>query len=173
LGRWLSRDPLDLRGGLNVYGYVGNDTLNRVDPSGAEPIDFARCLLAGGGLKKCIEEERERFDHGPAGDCQNCGPAAAPPGGSGGGGAGGGGGGGGGPYRSPDPDALELGCKQKAANKLKDCLKKSFGKGAGAAVDCFDKYAADLAKCRKDAGLTASCPLPVFPVTPPLPIGAF
>jgi len=30
-GRWLSRDPIDEAGGLNLYGMVGNDPLNRID----------------------------------------------------------------------------------------------------------------------------------------------
>ena len=33
-GRWLSRDPIGEDGGLNLYGYVGNDPLNWVDPLG-------------------------------------------------------------------------------------------------------------------------------------------
>lgn len=40
LGRWLSQDPIGLRGGLNLYGYVNNDPANFVDPWG---------LQAGGG----------------------------------------------------------------------------------------------------------------------------
>ncbi len=36
LGRWLSRDPIAENGGLNLYGYVGNDPLNRIDPLGWE-----------------------------------------------------------------------------------------------------------------------------------------
>jgi RHS repeat-associated protein len=31
LGRWLSRDPLAERGGLNLYAYVGNDPVNAID----------------------------------------------------------------------------------------------------------------------------------------------
>ena len=31
LGRWLSRDPIGEDGGLNLYAYVGNNPLNRVD----------------------------------------------------------------------------------------------------------------------------------------------
>ncbi len=33
-GRWLSRDPIGEQGGLNVYGSVGNDSLNGVDSLG-------------------------------------------------------------------------------------------------------------------------------------------
>ena len=33
-GRWLSRDPIGEIGGLNVYGYVGNDPVNSIDPFG-------------------------------------------------------------------------------------------------------------------------------------------
>ncbi len=31
LGRWLSRDPVEERGGLNLYAFVNNDPVNRVD----------------------------------------------------------------------------------------------------------------------------------------------
>ena len=33
-GRWLTRDPLGYGGGVNLYGYVGNDPGNRWDPLG-------------------------------------------------------------------------------------------------------------------------------------------
>ena len=33
LGRWLSRDPIGEAGGLNLYGYAGNDPTNHADPS--------------------------------------------------------------------------------------------------------------------------------------------
>jgi RHS repeat-associated protein len=41
LGRWLSRDPIDLAGGLNLYGYVENDPIKYLDPSGEAPMDGA------------------------------------------------------------------------------------------------------------------------------------
>ncbi|WP_068079637.1 RHS repeat-associated core domain-containing protein [Novosphingobium rosa] len=34
LGRYLSRDPMGVAGGINLYAYVGNDPLNRADPLG-------------------------------------------------------------------------------------------------------------------------------------------
>jgi len=34
LGRWLTRDPIGYRGGLNLYAYVGNRPVNRRDPWG-------------------------------------------------------------------------------------------------------------------------------------------
>ena len=35
-GRWLSRDPIEERGGANVYFYVLNDPVNKMDPSGLQ-----------------------------------------------------------------------------------------------------------------------------------------
>jgi len=34
VGRWLSRDPIAERGGVNLYGFVGNDGVNRWDKLG-------------------------------------------------------------------------------------------------------------------------------------------
>ncbi len=33
-GRWLSQDPIGERGGLNLYGFVGNNPITRFDPLG-------------------------------------------------------------------------------------------------------------------------------------------
>jgi RHS repeat-associated protein len=37
-GRWLSKDPSDESGGLNLYGFVENDSVNFMDSSGRVPI---------------------------------------------------------------------------------------------------------------------------------------
>jgi len=39
-GRWPSRDPIGERGGINLYGFVWNDGLNKVDLLGAEDIQM-------------------------------------------------------------------------------------------------------------------------------------
>jgi RHS repeat-associated protein len=39
LGRWLSRDPIEEEGGLNLYAYALNDPVNLRDPSGLSPHD--------------------------------------------------------------------------------------------------------------------------------------
>ncbi len=37
LGRWISRDPLEERGGANLYGFLLNDSLSNIDPDAAAP----------------------------------------------------------------------------------------------------------------------------------------
>jgi RHS repeat-associated protein len=39
LGRWISRDPIEEDGGINLYGYVRNDPVNWLDPLGLAPGD--------------------------------------------------------------------------------------------------------------------------------------
>ena len=37
-GRWLSRDPIGENSGANLYGYVGSDPIDRIDPFGLDYI---------------------------------------------------------------------------------------------------------------------------------------
>jgi RHS repeat-associated protein len=56
-GRWLSRDPLGERGGLNLYGFVGNNAINYVDVLGLEKRKCTSLVLAGH-----TSEVRDRVD---------------------------------------------------------------------------------------------------------------
>lgn len=40
LGRWLNRDPIEEQGGVNLYGMVGNDPVNKFDPDGRAPMGW-------------------------------------------------------------------------------------------------------------------------------------
>ena len=48
LGRWLSRDPIAEKGGLNLYGYVHNKPAKNVDPSGLL-VPPPPVIVIGGG----------------------------------------------------------------------------------------------------------------------------
>ncbi|PYI94744.1 MAG: hypothetical protein DME97_00105 [Verrucomicrobia bacterium] len=56
LGRWLSRDPIGERGGINLYGYVGNTPANLTDrlgllfDGGTITIPGVTIATGGGGL---------------------------------------------------------------------------------------------------------------------------
>jgi RHS repeat-associated protein len=66
VGRWTSKDPMRLDGGqINFYAYVGDDPVNRVDPTGLGPIELVECLLQGGSLAACLNEEGNRLKNGP------------------------------------------------------------------------------------------------------------
>ena len=65
-GRWLSRDPIGEAGGENLYGFVGNDPVNQVDPDGkdsttlggnnAPPAITLNCDLNAGEFEVCYPE---------------------------------------------------------------------------------------------------------------------
>ena len=55
VGRWVSKDPILFNGGQgNLYGYAGNDSVNRVDPDGQNPIIVAGAMIVGGAAVGAI-----------------------------------------------------------------------------------------------------------------------
>jgi RHS repeat-associated protein len=66
-GRWPSRDPIGERGGVNLYGFVGNDGVNQWDylgqKSGESKSEYLAAKAAGeAALDKAIKEFHEKFD---------------------------------------------------------------------------------------------------------------
>jgi RHS repeat-associated protein len=48
-GRWPSRDPIEEEGGLNLYGFVGNDGVNALDLLGLYSLFSSRTNILGDG----------------------------------------------------------------------------------------------------------------------------
>ena len=46
IGKWISRDPIEEEGGLNLYRMVGNDAVNAWDKLGLEPFYVVHQRLA-------------------------------------------------------------------------------------------------------------------------------
>ena len=64
-GRFVSEDPIGFRGGINLYAYVRNNSLNRIDPKGENPL--AVIAIVGGivigeaALHRYLSGRAERF----------------------------------------------------------------------------------------------------------------
>jgi RHS repeat-associated protein len=77
-GRWLSRDPIGERGGINLYGYVLQDPVNGIDPLGLwgygphahGPLDntttnFMNCMDACTGRNLIVTSGNDGTHSGP------------------------------------------------------------------------------------------------------------
>jgi RHS repeat-associated protein len=60
-GRWLNRDPIGETGGLNLYGYVGENPVNRVDLLGLSEQDIIRIRHIIQHTINIMSENRERI----------------------------------------------------------------------------------------------------------------
>ena len=60
-GRWLTRDPIEYKGGINIYSYCNNDPINECDPPGTHGLGKYSCsayfvpVKGCGGLGYCRE----------------------------------------------------------------------------------------------------------------------
>ena len=54
LTRWLSRDPIEYKGGENLYGYCGGNPVGSSDPTGFDPIEdrYNQCIQTLGEENK-------------------------------------------------------------------------------------------------------------------------
>ncbi len=65
-GRFISRDPIGIDGGINLYGYVGNGPVNKSDPKGLKGMYTAGCLKR---YKICVAQAGIQLSKGLVNDC--------------------------------------------------------------------------------------------------------
>jgi RHS repeat-associated protein len=61
-GRWLNRDPIQELGGINLYGFVGKNPVNRVDPLGLSWYDYIPGIGPGIAQIQANHAEQAQID---------------------------------------------------------------------------------------------------------------
>jgi RHS repeat-associated protein len=60
-GRYITPDPIGLEGGINLFTYVGNNPVNRIDPKGLDWIDCIECFYYMYSCAKAGTECRQKL----------------------------------------------------------------------------------------------------------------
>jgi RHS repeat-associated protein len=71
-GRWPSRDPIEERGGLNLYGFVGNEPIWHIDILGLEGKKSCPFDVEGGHVGEVSDPREDRNNDGEPDEQDGC-----------------------------------------------------------------------------------------------------
>ena len=54
MGRWMTRDPIEEKGGENLYAFCANNPVSRIDPNGMYTLGDAEDSLSQRGVVRDV-----------------------------------------------------------------------------------------------------------------------